>query len=150
VRGTFAALLILSFLGLAGCATPAEAPRVAELLVTYRNQPDREFGDLLDESVTIESWLEDGDGRHDQAFSVGLAPGELHEVSYAVADLDEFTLAHHGTSRSGTGSGGSTTFTQSQCGHLGTIHMEVVYSAKLTAGAWSWGNDWTDDCSGPS
>ncbi|HJQ93428.1 MAG TPA: hypothetical protein VJ874_03985, partial [Candidatus Thermoplasmatota archaeon] len=116
------------------------------LVVTLANAPDREFGDLLDEPVQVSYSLLDGDNTMVGSGSVSLEPGDSVERSFNVGTLDRFTFESRAESASGASSRLSVTFTQEQCGHRSPVHLDVGYSAKLTAGSWEWGSKFETDC----
>lgn len=138
-------LVGLLALGLTGCtAEVPAAPRTETLAVTFSNQPEREFGDLLDETLTITYALDAGNGY--TTTEIQLAPGETVAVEFGIAEFDEVVLESRARSASGTSSGSSVTIRQSDCGHLEVVHLDIRYYAKLTAGAWSWGGEIHNDC----
>jgi hypothetical protein len=138
--------LVMLAVFVAGCSSPGPpAPQTEQLVVTFSNQADREFGDLLDETLSVTYTLWDGD-RHVETATVTLDPGQSERLTFDVEGFDPFTLESRATSPSGTASGSRVTFDQETCGHRDVVHLDARYYAKLTAGSWSWGGDFDADC----
>lgn len=142
-----ATLLTLS---LAGCSgqDEAAAPRTETLSVTLGNQPEREFGDLLDEPLRIRYVLDDGRQMSAPSGEVTLDPGESEVVEFDVAHADEYRLEIQASSASGTSSSLELPYTQEQCGSQDVVHADLRFHATLTAGSWKWGFEFEDDCLG--
>ena len=148
MRVAVALSFLLAVVALAGCSQPTAEPATLHaetLYLKFANQSDAEFGDLLNEPITIDYWVvpDEGQGSSD---SDSINPGEFIVVEVPLADFDGFTVRHYGTSPSGAGIGASSEYSAVNCADKATIHLDVRYYAKLTAGAWSWGVEWSDDC----